>query len=41
MAAGGSLMVRRAAPQPVFSLLLAAATGEQHAAHPAAPTSKR
>ena len=40
VAAGGSLMVRRAAPQPVFRLLLAAA-GEQPAAHPAAPTSKR
>jgi len=39
-AAGGSLMVRHAAPQPVFRLLLAAA-GEQQAAHPAAPTSKR
>jgi hypothetical protein len=32
--------VRHAAPQPVFRLLLAAA-GEQQAAHPAAPTSKR
>ena len=40
VAAGGSLMVRRAAPQPVFRLLLAAA-GEQPASHPAAPTSKR
>jgi signal transduction histidine kinase len=40
VAAGGSLMVRRAAPQPVFRLLLAAA-GEQPAAHPAATTSKR
>jgi signal transduction histidine kinase len=41
MAAGGSLVVRRAAPQPVFSLLLAPATGEQAGPHPAAPTSKR
>jgi signal transduction histidine kinase len=40
VAAGGSLMVRQAAPQPVFRLLLAAA-GEQPAAHPAATTSKR
>jgi len=40
VAAGGSLMVRQAAPQPVFRLLLAAA-GEQPAAHPAAPASKR
>ena len=40
VAAGGSLMVRHAAPQPVFRLLLAAA-GAQPAAHPAAPTSKR
>jgi signal transduction histidine kinase len=40
-AADGRLMVRRAAPRPVFSLLLAAAPSEQPAAHPATPTSKR
>jgi signal transduction histidine kinase len=41
VAAGGSLVVLRAAPQPVFSLLLAAAASEPPPAHPAAPTSKR
>ena len=40
-AAGGSLMVLRAAPRPVFSLLLAAAAGERTGAHQAAPSSKR
>jgi signal transduction histidine kinase len=40
-AAGGSLMVRRAAPQPVFCVLLTAATVGRPGAHPAAPASKR
>jgi signal transduction histidine kinase len=39
-AAGGSLTVHRAAPQPVFRLLLAAATREP-AGQPPAPVSKR
>ena len=41
-AAGGSLTVRRAAPHPVFRLLLVATTAAgQPATHPVAPTSKR
>jgi signal transduction histidine kinase len=40
-AAGGSLVLRRAAPRPVFSLSLPAAIGEEAGIQPAAPTSKR
>jgi len=40
-ATGGSLTVRRAAPHPVFRLLLVATTAGRPATHPVAPTSKR
>jgi signal transduction histidine kinase len=40
-AAGGSLMLRRAAPQPVFSLSLPAATAAQSSSQLAARASKR
>ena len=40
-ATGGSLTVRRAAPHPVFRLLLVATTAGRPATHPVPPTSKR
>jgi signal transduction histidine kinase len=41
VAVGGSLTVRRAAPQPVFSLMLPAEAGGRTGSHPAVSASKR
>jgi signal transduction histidine kinase len=41
VAAGGTLVLRRAAPRPVFSLLLPAPAGARGGRHPAGSASKR